>query len=95
MIEFTIEGVLELLRSVDNKGVMVEFTKKDGTERKMLCTLAEALIPEDARPKTKDTEVIAEAATDVIPEVCRVYDLESQGWRSFRWDSVHAISVWE
>jgi hypothetical protein len=61
----------------------------------MLCTLAEALIPEDARPKTKDTEVIAEAATDVIPEVCRVYDLESQGWRSFRWDSVNAISVWE
>jgi len=86
--------LLEVLRSSDNQGVLVEFTKVDGSNRKMLCTLAESLIPEDARPKTKDTEVIAEAETNVAPTACRVYDLEKQGWRSFRFDSVVNFTVW-
>jgi hypothetical protein len=87
--------LLEVLRSSDNQGVMVEFTKIDGSNRKMLCTLAEALIPEDARPKTKDTEVIAEAETNVAPVACRVYDLEKKGWRSFRLDSVINFTTWD
>lgn len=88
------EDLLEALRNKDNKGVMVEFTKVDGTIRKMLCTLAKTLIPEDAYPKTKETEVITEAETDVVPTSCRVYDLEKQSWRSFRFDSIINFTVW-
>lgn len=63
--------------------VSLTFIKKDGTERKMSCTLLENLIPQEFAPKnsgkTKSEESLA------------VFDLEKQGWRSFRWDSVKRI----
>jgi hypothetical protein len=60
--------------------VVVEFVKKDGTMRKMTCTLSENKIPSEKMPKnaekTKNEEILA------------VFDVENQDWRSFRWDSV-------
>jgi hypothetical protein len=64
--------------------VRVIFTKKDGTEREMLCTLAETKIPEEQKPKTDGSNFSNEAQ--------RVFDLEKQEWRSFRWDSIKNIS---
>lgn len=88
--------LLELLHDKDNGGVFVEFTKVDGTVRKMLCTLAENLIPEDARPKlVEDTVIKQEDASAPAPTTCRVYDLEKQAWRSFRLDSIISVTVWE
>ena len=87
-VGFDIMDVLQLLYDQDNKGVMVEFTKKDGTDRKMLCTLAATLIPDEAKPKTPASEVVSEEVPQKTPEAQRVYDLEKQAWRSFRWDSV-------
>ena len=58
----------------------VVFTKSDGTERTMLCTLQESAIPVDARPKVQGTKQSDQALA--------VWDLEKQGWRSFRIDSV-------
>lgn len=62
--------------------VKVVFLKKDGTERTMLCTtkedLVEAYVKKTERPPNKDT--------------CFVYDLEAKSWRSFRYDSVKAVS---
>jgi hypothetical protein len=61
----------------------ITFTKKDGTERKMLCTLMEDKIPSEKTPKntgkTQSEESIA------------VFDLEKGDWRSFRFDSVKRI----
>ena len=40
---------------IDNLSeVRIKFTKKDGTERDMLCTLVESKIPEDKKPKSKN-----------------------------------------
>jgi hypothetical protein len=89
-----VEDVLAVLYDKDNQGVLVEFTKADGTERKMLCTLAENLIPAITPVKEKP-ETISEGATNVAPTACKVWDLEKQAWRSFRWDSVKTFSVWE
>ena len=66
--------------------VTVTFTKKDGTERVMKCTTNDSLIP----------QVIEESLTpkrEKKPneEVMSVYDLEAEGWRSFRWDSVKQV----
>lgn len=55
--------------------VMVTFTKKNGEEREMLCTLREEFLPEVSGDST-------------VSSVVTVYDLENQGWRSFREDSV-------
>ena len=75
------EWLLGLLRDSE---VTVKFTKKDGSERKMLCTLAENKIPSKNSPKnsgkTKSDEALA------------VFDLEKQSWRSFRFDSVKEIN---
>ena len=60
----------------------VTFTKKDGTDRKMLCTLDMKSVPEEHQPKT-DGNVTARNN-----EAVRVYDLEKEAWRSFRLDAV-------
>jgi len=70
--------------SDDLSEVRIKFTKKDGTERDMLCTLAESKIPEDKKPKSD---------TSITDEVLRVFDLEKQDWRSFRWDSIISVSI--
>ena len=61
----------------------VTFTKSDGTEREMLCTLREEFI----RQYEKKTERIRQENLDVMS----VWDLERGGWRSFRIDSVKRI----
>ena len=66
--------------------VTVTFTKKDGTERVMKCTTSDSLIP----------QVIEESLTPkrekkLNEDVMSVYDLEAEGWRSFRWDSVKQV----
>ena len=79
------EYVLNNLRS-NQQGVRVTFTKKDGSERKMLCTLIEGNIPSDKRPKTETTSQTTGSAV-------RVFDTEVSEWRSFRWDSVTKVEL--
>jgi hypothetical protein len=62
----------------------VTFTKTDGTERKMLCTLKAELIPQEEVEGTKRVHKVNE-------EVLPVWDLEKDAWRSFRVDSVKEI----
>ena len=63
--------------------MVIVFTKKDGTEREMNCTLAEAVIV----PHEKTTERTKEENSDTMA----VWDIEKSAWRSFRLDSVSAI----
>lgn len=79
------EHVLNQLRS-NQQGVRVTFTKKDGSERKMLCTLIEGSIPSDKRPKTETDSQTSGSAV-------RVFDTEVNEWRSFRWDSVTKVEL--
>lgn len=69
-----------LIEQLASREVKVTFTKKDGTERVMLCTRSNTLIPPDHHPKG---EVEIEASDNI-----RVFDLEKQGWRSFNYTSV-------
>ena len=64
--------------------VTVIFTKKDGTERTMLCTTSPKLVP-PVEEKTEKRE--RKSNEDVMP----VYDLEAKAWKSFRWDSVKTV----
>lgn len=79
------EHVLNNLRT-NQQGVLVTFTKKDGSERKMQCTLVEGNIPADKRPKT-------ETASQTTGSAVRVFDTEVSEWRSFRWDSVVKVEI--
>jgi hypothetical protein len=79
---FAKEVLLETLRKHE---LRVEFTKADGSNRVMFCTLKENVIPEAFRPKSEKL-----SNSD---EVLRVFDTEFQGWRSFRIDSVSSFEV--
>ena len=62
--------------------VEVLFVKKDGTERRMVCTLKPDLLP----AQTDLEEQVQKKASN--PDILAVWDLENQGWRSFRYDSI-------
>lgn len=73
-----------------DNAVTVKFTKKDGSERTMLCTLNEQKIPFDKLPKLKEPTEEAPAVASVVDAV-RVFDVEKQEWRSFRFDSIKSV----
>ncbi len=65
----------------------VTFTKVDGTERVMKCTLEAKDLPpvvikEDAKPRKETTSTKA----------LRVFDLEKQEWRSFTIKNITSIN---
>lgn len=63
--------------------ITVTFTKKDGTERKMLCTRNMNAIPEDKQPKGSGK---AKAEHIIV-----AFDLEKGEWRSFSEESVKSV----
>jgi hypothetical protein len=71
-----------LLANLEEGVVEVTFTKKDGTERVMNCTLLEDYLPET-------TGAGRSSSSDAVA----VYDVEAEGWRSFRWDSLKAVKL--
>lgn len=64
----------------------VTFTKKDGTERIMKCTLDPKLLPEIPVAEGKKTRKVNE-------DVLSVYDVEVQGWRSFTIKSIKRVNL--
>jgi len=70
----------EMLRS--NK-LVVSFIKKDGSGRIMTCTLQESYLP-----------VLQNAeAREENPEVLAVWDIDNNGWRSFRLESINSVRI--
>lgn len=64
----------------------VVFTKLNGEERTMRCTLQESAIPAEKQPK---------GTTKKEPEdAIAVFDIEKREWRSFRFDSIKEFG-WE
>jgi hypothetical protein len=77
-----------LLVDENTKDLCVVFTKKDGTERELFCTLDESRIPTAKLPKVQESGSVVRNFSD---ESARVFDTEKQEWRSFRWDSVKQV----
>jgi hypothetical protein len=79
---FDKEKILEQLQT----GVaLVTFTKVDGSLRDMKCTLQPRLLP----TPLKESTVKIDPESDAL----RVYDLEADGWRSFKISRI--ISIFE
>ena len=66
--------------------VEITFTKKDGTERVMNCTLDGEYLPELELMTFVDKDQLKR---DSLP----VFDVDADGWRSFRWDSIKAVKL--
>jgi hypothetical protein len=85
----TLDNDIEVFRGW-LKGVLtvqpatITFTKKDGTERVMNCTLRSDMLPaveikEDKTPRKHNDNVIS------------AYDLDAKGWRSFTVSAVKRV----
>lgn len=81
----TAEGRKWLMDMLKAGPMRIIFTKKDGTERVMNCTLKPEL--------TENYEKKTERVKEVSPDICPVFDLDVKSWRSFRYDSVKTIEL--
>jgi WYL_2, Sm-like SH3 beta-barrel fold len=92
------EQIREWVRGLlQNSEVTVTFTKADGTDRDMLCTLDHSRIPVSVvKPVQSVDGIVRESkkpkkAPD--PHSIRVFDLEKQEWRSFRFERLRKVTA--
>jgi hypothetical protein len=74
----------DLIEKLKNGVVKVTFKKADGSVREMDATLCDYLLPE-THQKSNHPE----------GETCIVFDLDAEGWRSFRFDRILKTEVYE
>jgi len=70
-----------------NNIISVTFTKKNGEERILKCTLKDDYIISEEKKETISNK---KSNDDVLP----VWDLDKSAWRSFRIDSVRGVKIW-
>ena len=93
---------------LDKQPITVTFTKADGTDRTMRCTLNWNLIPENPPMAVISHSASIVGRVDGLvnestkprkqpkepdPAVIKVYDLDAGAWRSFRMDRLKKISA--
>lgn len=83
---------IEYINLLTRNILEVTFTKADGTERVMRCTLIEEYLPVH-ETNTDNPIDFPESSRPFNPDVVRVWDTENNGWRSFRLDSVKSYRV--
>ena len=77
----------DTLKALTSTGkVEITFVKKDGTDRTMICTTKTSNIPEEKQP-------VGESTLKENTDILRVYDIENEGWRSFRIDRVKSFTI--
>jgi len=64
--------------------IEVTFTKVNGEERTMKCTLKPDIITDVTNNEKESIDIMDTTAI-------RVFDVDKNAWRSFRWDSVKEI----
>jgi hypothetical protein len=82
----TREELLELLKK---EVVEVTFTKLNGDKRVMPCTLIESFLPKAKKDDPLTQKKIREISDKVVP----VWAIESNGFRSFRYDRVSEVKI--
>lgn len=87
MDKFVKEQIDDLLRVFD---LRVVFTKVDGSERFMECTRDLDKIPLIDHPKDTGSVKVEFSKPD---EVVRVYDVNAEGWRSIKVNSIKNLEI--
>lgn len=79
-----------------NEVLEVEFRKVDGKTRKMECTRDSTyfeLHGDLVHPDDADVDISEDVPSHKNPDVCKVWDINKQSWRSFRFDAVISVAV--
>jgi len=84
----------ELKEILSNTVSTVVFTKVDGSERELKCTLLPEYLPQAF--VAKQQQLLTENLTRMEnPSILAVWDIEHGAWRSFRTDSVKTVITHE
>lgn len=75
----------DLLKSLREGVVDIKFTKKDGSERLMKCTLQEGVVV----PYERKTDRVVDRTDNNIA----VWDVEADGWRSINFDTIKEVNA--
>ncbi len=73
-----------LIKNLQKRAMRITFTKVNGEERVIDCSLQEHIIPETSESNRKQNK-----------EILPVFDINKGEWRSFRLDSVTNIEALE
>jgi len=91
------EQIREWVRGLlQNSEINVTFTKADGTDRDMLCTLDHSRIPVSITKPVSVDGIVRESRKpkkEPDPHSIRVFDLEKQEWRSFRFERLKKVTA--
>lgn len=78
----------DILKQLREGVITVTFTKVNGDEREMDCTLNMDIIPTSAHPKSDGN---VREGVDATINAIKCYDVNAQGWRSFLFDKVKKV----
>ena len=73
-----------LIKNLQKRAMRITFTKVNGEERVIDCSLQEHIVPETSESNRKQNK-----------EILPVFDIDIGEWRSFRLDSVTNIEALE
>ena len=79
----------DLKNLLEQNVVIVDFTKLNGDKRIMTCTLREDIKP----AATKDDAISQKKVRETSDAVVSVWDVNAQGWRSFRYERINTVDV--
>lgn len=79
----------EIVGMLHERVVTVKFKKVDGSERVMKCTLLQSMIPQTTKTTVESNNTVKERKEN--DSVVAAWDVEAEGWRSFRLDSIVEI----
>lgn len=77
-----------MMQELQQRVCRVIFKKTNGEERDMMCTLQEGVVPAASKEDPLSQKKVRSINEEVIP----VWDVNANGWRSFRVDSVISFS---
>jgi len=82
---------MDLKLQLEQNVLVVDFNKLDGDNRVMTCTLRE-----DMKPRATKTDPLTQKKVrETSDAVVTVWDVNAQGWRSFRYDRLNNVAIVE
>ena len=79
----------DLKKLLEQNVIVVDFTKLDGDKCVMTCTLREDMKPRATKVDPMSQKKIREISDAVVS----VWDVNAQGWRSFRYDRINSVDI--
>ena len=80
---------IDLKNQLEQNVMIVDFTKLNGDKRVMTCTLREDMKPHATKVDPMSQKKIREISDAVVS----VWDVNAEGWRSFRYDRINKVDI--